>query len=171
VRRAALAVAFVAACAARPPPPSRGVEEAKGEDPLAPFRLRADPVVERLDLDPEAAWRFLTSRVTAARAEAQALDEEILLTFERGALHRTRRSGRRTTWNLPPGIELEGVPCHLLLRPDLTARLLRESEAPPAEPGWTTVVAARVAGASGVVAEFRLEVKDGRTFRSIETAG
>ena len=171
MRRAPGLALLLAACASRgspPPPPDRAAADT---DPLAAFAPRGEPVVEELALDPDGAWRFVVSRVTTVRAEAQALGEELLLTFEEGAVHRTRRGGSRRTWALPPGLRLTGGPCHLLFGPELSGRLLREGEVAAGEDGWTLVVAARVAGRDGNVAEFRLEAKGGREFRSIQTAG
>ena len=167
---ALLLLLLAAACARRraEPPPERPIPVPR-EDPLAGFSVRGPPRVEAAFLDGEAAWRFLVSRVTAARAEAHALDERLLLTFEEAAFHQTRRDGSRRTWLLPEGMRLSGVPADLLLLPDLSCRLFREGR--PVEGGGEeeTVVAARLVGPPPQ--EHRLVVKGGRTFRSIANPG
>ncbi|MGQ0613548.1 MAG: hypothetical protein ACT4PV_07430 [Planctomycetaceae bacterium] len=139
------------------------------EDPLAGFTVRGRPEVVPAFLEGETAWRFLVSRVTSARADSHALGEKLLLTFEAEAFHVTRQNGSRRSWLLPGGMRLLRVPTELLLLPDLSSRVYREGRADEGEGGEVTVVSARLDGPPPQ--EFRLVVKDGRTFRSIATPG
>lgn len=136
----------------------------------AGFRVEGTPEVRSPFLGPAATWRFLVSRLTTLRADARASGEDLLVTFERDAVHVTARSGARRTWRLPAGLRLEGCPAHVLLGSDLTTTVYAAdtTQVPPAEE--ITVIRARVEKAHEKVV-FRLAIKGGRGFRSISTHG
>ena len=134
------------------------------------FEVVGDPIVEPSYLPPMATWRALMSRLTTLRADAGQGREDILVTFEKNALHATTRKGRRTTWQLPDGLVFQGVPMHLLLRSDATLALIDQTGTEVPLGQEVTVVRALVLGAGGT-REFRLVIKGGATFRSISNAG
>jgi hypothetical protein len=158
-----------------PPPPRPEVEAPPPEQPAptpaapglpAEFTLRGVPEVQAPFLAPEAMWRFLVSRLTTLRADARADGEDILVTFERDAVHVTTRAGGRLTWRLPDRLRLERGPTHVLLGSDLTTTVYGPDGAQVPAAEEITVTSARLdeAGAKG---EFRLVIKGGRGFQSI----
>jgi len=186
VKTLVLLAAGLFGCATPPPdeaPPQTQPEKEAVEAPAtaparAPatglpleFEVKGDPVVEEPYLGAAATWRSLISRLTTLRADAGQTREDLLVTFESGALHATSRDGRRTTWRLPNGLRFSGEPRHLLLRSDTTMVLLTGDgvEVPMGEE--VTVVRAIVRTIDGGEEEFRLVIKEGATFRSISNAG
>ena len=98
----------------------RGAKKKTGEDAKrAPdpktaaiqFAVKGKPVVADAPADPEAAWRFLVSQVTERRAEASALQQDILLTFEPRAFHVTQRSGRGGRLSFPSALSSREAWC------------------------------------------------------------
>ena len=169
---ACLVVVALASC--------RGAREKAGEDAkpapdpetaAVPFAVKGKPVVTDAPADPEAAWRFLVSQVTDRRAEARAVRQDILLTFEPRAFHVPQRSGARRTFVLPERLVLQGGVVQLLIRADLTCEVWGPAGPKSQDSGEIAVVRGRLADGAGNVREFRLTVKGGREFRSIETAG
>jgi len=132
----------------------------------AEFVLKGAPEVRAPFLGPESMWRFLVSRLTTLRADARADGEDLLVTFERDAVHVTTRAGGRLTWRLPERLRLEGGPTHVLLGSDLTTTVYGPDGAQVPAAEEITVTSARLdeAGAKG---EFRLVIKGGRGFQSI----
>ena len=167
-----LVVIALASCRAAK---KKTVEDARpAPDPKTPaieFPVKGKPVVSDAPADPEAAWRFLVSQVTDRRAEARALRQDILLTFEPRAFHVTHRSGVRRTFVLPERLVLQGGVVRLLIRADLTCEVWGPAGPKSQDSGEIAVVLGRLADQAGNVREFRLTVKGGREFRSIETAG
>ena len=151
------------------------VEDAKpAPDPKSAavgFPVKGKPVVSDAPADPEAAWRFLVSQVTERRAEARAVRQDILLTFESRAFHVTQRSGVRRTYVLPESLVLQGEVVRLLIRADLTCEVYGAAGQKPVDAGEIAVVLGRVVDRAGNVRKFRLTVKGGREFRSMETSG
>ncbi len=135
------------------------------------FPVKGEPVVRDAPADPEAAWRLLVSQVTERRAEARAVRQDILLTFEPRAFHVTLRSGARRTFVLPERLVLQGGVVRLLIRADLTCEVWGPAGRKSTDSGEIAVVSGRASDGAGNVREFRLIVKGGREFRSIETAG
>jgi len=131
--------------------------------------VQGTPEVRKPFLGPDAMWRFLVSRLTTLRADARASNSDLLVSFERDAVHVTSRDGARRTWGLPDGLRLEPCPAHVLLGSDLTTTVYGPDGAQVPAAEEITVVSARVdeAGAKG---EFRLAIKGGRGFQSISTS-
>ena len=132
----------------------------------AEFEVRGTPEVRTPFLGPDAMWRFLVSHLTTLRADARAEGEDILVTFERDAVHVTTRAGARQTWRLPDQLRLEGGPSHVLLGSDLTTTVYGPDGAQVPAAEEITVTSARVDEA-GAKREFRLVIKGGRGFQSI----
>jgi hypothetical protein len=157
-----------------PPPRKPKIEAPPPEKPAPPpapglpaeFELKGVPELRAPFLGPEAMWRFLLSRLTTLRADARADGEDMLVTFERDAVHVTTRAGGRLTWQLPDRLRLQGGPTHVLLGSDLTTTVYGPDGAQIPAAEEITVTSARLdeAGAKG---EFRLVIKGGRGFQSI----
>jgi hypothetical protein len=154
-----------------PEPPEQPEQPAPAAAGLpADFAVKGAPQIRKPFLGPEATWRFLVSRLTTLRADARAAGKDILVTFERDAVHTTARDGARETWWLPDGLRLERGPAHVRLGSDLTTTVYGPDGAQVPAAEEITVVVARVAEA-GAEAEFRLVIKGGRGFQSISTDG
>jgi hypothetical protein len=157
-----------------PPPPRPEAPRPQPEAPPRPappglpagFLVVGAPEVRTPFLGPGATWRFLVSRLTTLRADARAGGEDILVSFERDAVHVTARPGARQTWRLPAGLRLSGGPAHVLLGSDLTTTVYGPDGAQIPAAEEITVIRARVEEAEGQ-GEFRLVIKGGRGFRSI----
>lgn len=173
-----LLLGLLAACAAppekkpepvKPPPPKSGPDVRAGLP--AGFSVQGDPAVVEAFLEPEDAWRDLRSRLTTLQGEAVARNKDLLVTFEPEAVHATQENGARRTWKLPPGLTLRDCPKHLLFKADATIRLYGADHSQVPLGAEVTVVRASVTGSAGVVREFRLVVKGGRSLRSISLSG
>jgi len=184
--RAALALTLVlfAGCAnppatgePRPPQPGPGEPAGKGppEKPNAglpdDFKVVGAPETNAAFLAPADAWRELRSRLTTLKADALAGGEDILVTFEKNALHATSRRGRRRTWRLPDGLDLAGGPAYLRLGADGSLRLYRRDHSQVPLGAEVTIVTASLRQAGGNVEKIRLVIQGGRAIRSISTAG
>ena len=135
------------------------------------FRRVGRPERHEAYLPPAAAWREAVSRLSDLRAEARGAGEDLLVSFESGALIATARSGRWRLWRLPEGLTLEGGPAHVLLGAVLG--LVTFGAGGTQIPGEkeVAVVTAKVAEGGEETREFRLVIKAGTTFRSISTPG
>ena len=152
-------------------PPSQPERPKAGPSGLpAEFEVEGTPEVRAPFLGPGAMWRFLVSRLTTLRADARASGEDILVTFERDAVHVTTRAGARQTWRLPARLRLEGGPAHVLLGSDLTTTVYGPDGAQVPAAEEITVIRAGVeeVGGKGV---FRLVIQGGRGFQSISNHG
>jgi hypothetical protein len=155
-----------------PEPPARVVEPPPPVVALPDgFRRVGRPERHDAYLGPEAAWREAVSRLSELRAEARGAGEDLLVSFETGALIATSRSGRWRLWSLPEGLALEGVPAHVLLGADLGLVAFGPDGTQISGEKEVAVVTAQVAEEGRQPREFRLVIKAGTTFRSISTAG
>lgn len=176
MRRRLLLLAALCACAApKGPAPSAPPRPPEPPPVAAPsidaeFPARSSSIEEAPRVPPEAGWRFLVSTLASLRANAAAYGEEILVSFEPDRLHATRRSGARRTILLPAGFRLEGGAGRLRLGADLSMRVYGPSGLEPLAGAEVRLLAARLPGKEGGL-EFRLVVKAGSAFRTIETAG
>ena len=189
--RAALALALFVGCATPPakpepqsprpgpvegpqPPGGAGKPEAGFPDDFGlpdDFEVSGAPETNEAFLAPGDAWRELRSRLTTLRADALARGMDILVTFEKKALHATSRQGRRRTWRLPDGLGLAGCPAHLRLGADGSLRLYRQDQSQVPLGKEVTIVSVTFRHAGGDVEKIRLVIQGGRTIRSISNAG
>jgi hypothetical protein len=167
----ALMLLLAAGCLGRGETPEEPAQPAPPPALPAGFLVVGEPVVEQPFLPPPAAWRAVLSRLTTLRADAISKDEDLLVTFDEGALHATTRGGARRTWVLPEGLRLSGAPAHLVLGADGSLTGYRADGAQLPARGEVTLVTARLAANGGAPRQFRLVVKEGRVFRSISTPG
>jgi len=131
------------------------------------FAVVGEPTVEDAYLAPGEAWRELRSRLTTVQVDARRWKRDVLVSFEPGAVHRTRRDGARTTWKLPQGLELEVRTPHVIVRSDLTlAGFLDDGTQVPAREEVTVAIVRWNAGGKQK-AESRLMIKGGKAFRSM----
>lgn len=173
MRRVWLGIVLIG-CRAQPPrqpaPPPRPAMAVKAGLP-AGFKVVGKPRVELPFLRATDAWRALRSRITTLEADALASREQILVTFEKKAVHATARSGARRTWSLPKGLVLVGVPVHLLLGAAAGPRLFRADHSQVPLGAEVTIVTVHIRRRGRPTEEIRLVIKGGRAIRSISTAG
>jgi hypothetical protein len=152
-----------------PAEPTPAEQEPLPGTPALPagFQVKGKPEVREPFLPPASTWRWLVSGLRLYQAEGK----EILVTFEERAFHTTDRQGRRQTFRLPEGLRLLGTPSHVLLKPDLSLEVPRESGMQVVGEEEVSVVTARFDMGRGNVQEFRLVAKGGVGFRSISTGG
>jgi hypothetical protein len=130
-----------------------------------------DPVVIDAFLDSEASWRFLESQITALRAEASALQTDILVKFRADSFEATIRDRKRTIWRLPKGLRLRPAGQQILLRRDHTCEVFGPDGLKIPMDGEISVIEGTISDSSQSVRKIRLMVKGGREFRSIKDAG
>jgi len=143
-------------------------------DSFGEFSGSGDPTVVEAFLTPDASWRFLESQITALRAEASALQRDILVEFREKFFQATVRGGKRTIWRLPKGLRLAPAGRRILLRGDHTCEVFGPNGRKIPTTGEISLVEGTLEGApsdSGSVRKIRLMVKGGREFRSINDAG
>ena len=125
------------------------------------------PTLEKADLAPRAAWRELRARLTTVRADSRRWGRDVLVSFEPGAVHVTRRDGSRTTWLLPAELELEVRTPHVIVRNDLTLDGFRADAVQVAAGEEITIAIVRWRDGAGQKTESGLIIKGGKAFRSI----
>jgi len=178
----AVCLIALAACQGMGPEtePEAGAPNAGGTpaDPETPTAAPVEPLpdqfvvigvatVEEAYLAPREAWRQLRSRLTKLQADARRWDRDLLVSFESGAVHWTRRDGARTTWKMPEALVLNVVTPHVVVRKDLTlVGFLGDGTQIPGQEELT-VATVTWTGVGGGKPESGLVVKGGKAFRSM----
>ena len=171
MRRVAWILLLAACQAATPQPDPRPKPKPPKSKLPKGFFVKGAPRVEPPFLEPDATWRFLVSRLTTLRADARAEQQDVLVSFAKGAMHVTDRAGSRITWQFPKGLALKGSRSHLVLGADLTATVYTRNGAQVPFAEEVTVATVTLKKGGGPAEEIRLVVKGGRTFRSIFKTG